>query len=382
MIPYGKQSINKGDIDAVVDVLKSDFLTQGPVVTSFEKAFSNRVQSEYALACNSATSALHLACLSLGIGPEDEVWTSPISFVASANCVLYCGAKVDFVDVDIATGNFSAKAFKEKIQECIVNHKTLPKAIIPVHMAGNSCDMKSISSIAQEFNIRIIEDASHAVGGTYQGAPVGNCRYSDVCIFSFHPVKIITTGEGGMAVTNQPELYESMMQLRSHGITKDPAEMGQNDGAWYYEQQQLGFNYRMTDLQAALGLSQLERLDDFIQQRSDIASNYLRELEDLPINLPKETGAATSSWHLFQIRTNSEYDRKFVFNELRKKGVGVHVHYIPIYKQPYYQQLGFNKEYCVNAEVFYGSVLSIPIFHGMDLDQQRSVISSLKEVLL
>lgn len=381
MIPYGKQSINEGDIDAVVDVLKSDFLTQGPVIAAFEKSLANKVKAEYAVACNSATSALHIACLALGVSKGDEVWTSPISFVASANCALYCGATVDFVDVELATGNMSAQALEQKLHHRIANKQPLPKVIIPVHLAGNSCDMKRIASLAREFNIKIIEDASHAIGASYLENPVGCCHYSDITVFSFHPVKIITTGEGGMALTNHPELYESMQKLKSHGVTKVSSEMESYEGDWYYEQQSLGYNYRMTDIQAALGLSQLERINAFISQRRELATNYSNSLKDLPIHIPMETEGAASSWHLYILRLNNAYDRRLAFDELRKKGIGVHVHYIPIYKQPYYQRMGFKPDYCENAELFYASILSIPLYHGMSPDDQSYVLSSIREVL-
>lgn len=382
MIPYGKHSINEGDIDAVVDVLKSDFLTQGPCVPKFEQAFSEYVNAKYAVAVNSATSALHIACLALGVQQGDVVWTTPISFVASANCALYCGAQVDFVDVDSCTANMSPVALRQKITDTLSLGGTLPKVLVVVHMAGNPCDMHAISEITSQHNIKLIEDASHAVGASYEGEPVGNGRYSDITVFSFHPVKIITSGEGGMAVTNCPELHEKMARLSSHGVTKDPAKMVNNHGDWYYEQRELGFNYRLTDIQAALGLSQLARANEFVEQRRVIAKHYQKALASLPIQLPLVAESANPSWHLFIIQLAEGYDRKTIFNQLREMGIGVHVHYIPIYKQPYYQQLGFSTSYCEQAELYYRRALSIPLYHGMPESEQSTVIDALHEVLL
>ena len=382
MIPYGKHSINEGDIDAVVDVLKSDFLTQGPCVPKFQQAFSEYVNAQYAVAVNSATSALHIACLALGVKQGDVVWTTPISFVASANCALYCGARVDFVDVDSCTANMSPIALQQKITDTLSLGGALPKVLVVVHMAGNPCDMHAISEITSKHNIKVIEDASHAVGASYEGEPVGNGRYSDITVFSFHPVKLITSGEGGMAVTNCQELHEKMVGLSSHGVTKDPAKMVNNHGDWYYEQQELGFNYRLTDIQAALGLSQLARANEFVEQRRIIAKHYQKALASLPIKLPLVAESANPSWHLFIIQLAEGYDRKTIFNQLREMGIGVHVHYIPIYKQPYYQQLGFSPTYCEQAELYYRRALSIPLYHGMPENEQSRVIDALHEVLL
>ena len=382
MIPYGKHSINEGDIDAVVDVLKSDFLTQGPCVPKFEQVFCEYVNAQYAVAVNSATSALHIACLALGVKQGDVVWTTPISFVASANCALYCGARVDFVDVDSCTANMSPIALQQKITDTLSLGGALPKVLVVVHMAGNPCDMHAISEITSQHDIKVIEDASHAVGASFEGEPVGHGRYSDITVFSFHPVKIITSGEGGMAVTNCQELHEKMVGLSSHGVTKDPAKMVNNHGDWYYEQQELGFNYRLTDIQAALGLSQLARANEFVEQRRIIAKHYQKALASLSIKLPLVAESANPSWHLFIIQLAEGYDRKTIFNQLREMGIGVHVHYIPIYKQPYYQQLGFSLTYCEQAEHYYRHALSIPLYHGMPESEQSSVIDALHEVLL
>ncbi len=385
MIPYGKQDINRQDIDAVIEVLRSDYLTQGPVIPEFEKAVATQVTAKYAVAVNSATSALHIACLALGVKKEDEVWTSAISFVASANCALYCGASVDFIDIDIRTNNMSVSKLAEKLNYYKKNNKPLPKVVIPVHMAGHSCDMSSIYNLGQEYGFKIIEDASHAIGASYNGQAVGCCGYSDITVFSFHPVKIITTAEGGIATTNDASLFEKMCLLRSHGITRDEKLLiKKNEGPWYYEQQLLGFNYRLTELQGALGLSQLCRLHDFIEYRKGIAKYYLSQLNDLPIELPVTLAESQSSWHLFivklQLNKISKSHRQ-VFNELRDLDIGINLHYIPIYYQPYYQTMGFTPGYCDAAEDYYTRAISIPIYHGMTIIDQDTVINSLREVL-
>ena len=383
MIPYGKQSISNDDVESVIDVLKSDFLTQGPVVPQFELEISKYVGATYAVAVNSATSALHIACLSLGVNKNSVVWISAISFVASSNCALYCGATVDFVDIDKDTINISPDTLVKKIKYNYENNLPLPDVLIVVHMAGQSCDMKPIHDLAQEYKFKIIEDASHAIGASYYGKPIGACIYSDITVFSFHPVKIITTGEGGIAVTNDENIYSKMNLYRSHGVTRDERLMSDCDGPWYYEQIELGFNYRMTDIQAALGLSQFKRLDEFIEKRKNIASFYKNELLDEYIKLPIIKDYAKSSWHLFiiQIKTTS-LDRKDIFNQLRSRGIGVNVHYRPIYLNQYYKRLGFKKGLCEVAETYYKNCISIPIHYGMTELDQKKVIQAAKETCI
>lgn len=378
-IPYGRQLISDADIDAVRDVLRSDFLTQGPAVPNFEKAVAGRCNAAFAVAANSATSALHLACLALGVGPGDRVWTSPITFVASANCARYCGAEVDFVDIDPITYNMSMQAFAEKLEIAERNGK-LPKVVISVHLCGQSCDMRKIRELADRFGFRIVEDASHAIGGTYGNEPVGNCRYSDIVIFSFHPVKIITTGEGGMAVTNDAGLAERMRLLRSHGITRDADQMTQEaDGPWYYQQLELGFNYRMTDIQAALGLSQIQNLEPWIARRRTLAARYSESLADLPMVTPSVINEANSAWHLYviQVRDDAPIGRKALFEALRADELGVNVHYIPVHLQPYYQSLGFKNGDFPASEAYYRRAISIPMYADLSDDQQAYVIDRL-----
>ena len=384
MIPYGHQDITKADIDSVLIALKSDFLTQGPLVPRFEENLASQVKAKYAVAVNSATSALHIACLALGLQKGDWVWTSPITFVASANCALYAGAKIDFVDIDAVTYNLSVEALEEKLINAKRNG-TLPKIVIPVHMCGQSCDMKRIHLLSKKYGFFIIEDASHAVGGYYDNHPVGNCEYSDIAIFSFHPVKIITTAEGGMAVTNRKEFAENMRSLRSHGITRDTELMLQEpDGPWYYEQLSLGFNYRMTELQAALGLSQLGKLNKFVNKRHEIAEKYTKELANLPITLPTQHKETYSSYHLYPILIDqdSPITRHDLFLELRKEGVGVNVHYIPVHLQPYYKNLGFVSGTYPVAEDYYLRTISIPIFYGLTEKQQNFIIEKLTSLLI
>lgn len=385
MIPYGLHQINQQDIDAVVEVLQSDFLTQGPILPQFERQIAQATQSQYCIAVNSATSALHLACLALNLGKDDVVWTSPISFVASANCALYCGAQIDFVDIDPDTYNLSAVALSKKLQYNKQHNLPLPKIVIVVHLAGQPCDMQAIYELSQQFHFAIIEDASHAIGAQYHAQKVGSCQYSDVSVFSFHPVKIITTGEGGALTTNSEELYQKINLLRSHGITRDESLMHEaSHGPWYYQQIALGFNYRMTEIQAALGLSQLTRLDDFIQQRRALAQRYLQKLKDLPLKLPVEMANTQSAYHLFIIRLeldNIPLTHRQVFEWLRENGIGVNLHYIPIHTQPYYQDLGFQIGQFPCAENYYQQAMSIPLFHGMSQQQQDKVISSLTKIL-
>ncbi|NCD41484.1 MAG: UDP-4-amino-4,6-dideoxy-N-acetyl-beta-L-altrosamine transaminase [Bacteroidia bacterium] len=384
MIPYGHQSIDQKDIFAIIDVLRSDFLTQGPKVPEFERAVSNYCCAKYAAATNSATSALHIACLALGLGPGDILWTSPITFVASANCALYCGARIDFVDIDPKTYNMSIQALQAKLVEA-EQAGTLPKIIIPVHFSGQPCEMEKIADLADEYGFSIIEDASHAIGARYHNELVGGCHYSDVTIFSFHPVKIITTAEGGMAVTNIPHLAHKMQLLRNHCITRDTDQMTHlPDGPWYYQQIGLGFNYRMTDIQAALGLSQLSKLAAFVKRRKSLARRYDRLLADLPITRPYQYPDSSSAWHLYTIRLDLEkisLTRRNVFEYLREKGIGVNVHYIPVHTQPYYQKMGFTLGMFPEAEKYYQETLTLPLFPAMTEENQNLVVESLKSAL-
>ena len=384
MIPYGKQDITQVDIDTVVDVLKSDFLTQGPQVPAFERALMDVTGTHYALAVNSATSALHIACLALGLGEGDSLWTTPITFVASANCGLYCGASVDFVDVDPATYNLCPKALEEKLV-IAKDLGTLPKVLVAVHLCGQPCDMKAIHALSIEYGFKIIEDASHAIGGRYLDQPIGSCEYSDITVFSFHPVKIVTTAEGGAALTNNKDLAGKMALYRSHGITRDEALMeNTSHGGWYYEQVDLGFNYRMTELQAALGVSQMSRLSEFVSARHQLAARYYEKLAELPITLPYQLPNTYSGLHLFVIRLNLEEiskTHKQVFDELRENGIGVNLHYIPVHLQPYYKKMGFKHGDFPNAESYYSNAISIPMYHGMTYEQQDEVISKLTQIL-
>lgn len=384
MIPYGRQDISQTDIDAVLEVLHSDFLTQGPVVPRFEHVVASHVGAGYALAMNSATSALHVACAALGLGPGDRLWTSPVTFVASANCGLYCGATVDFVDIDPCTYNLCPKALAAKLEKA-EQEGTLPKIVVPVHLCGQPCDMKAIHALAGRYGFRVIEDASHAIGGKYQGEFVGGGRYSDITVFSFHPVKIITTAEGGMALTNRQELAERMELLRSHGITRDPAKMTHEpDGPWYYQQVDLGFNYRMTELQAALGLSQLERLDAFVARRHQLARRYDDLLASRPVVTPWQLPDTYSGLHLYVIRLDLgriERSHRQVFESLREQGIGVNLHYIPVHTQPYYQNLGFRRGDFPESEAYYREAISLPMFSGLTDGQQDEVITALDKAL-
>lgn len=373
MIPYGRQSISQADIDAVVEVLKSDFLTQGPVVPRFEQAVADYCDARFGVAVNSGTAALHIACLALGIGPGDWVWTSPISFVASANCALYCGAQVDFVDIEPDTGNMCALELERKLITAKAEGK-LPKVVIPVHFAGLPCDMKEIHRLGQEYGFRIIEDACHALGARYHNEPTGNGHYSDITVFSFHPVKIITTGEGGMAMTNDPALAKTMRMLRSHGITREPEDfINEPDGPWYYEQQMLGFNYRMTDIQAALGLSQIQNLASWIITRSEIAHRYFETLR--PELIPRYFSTERrSAFHLYVHHVAPE-QRKALFQKLREQGIGANVHYMPIYKQPWYQ--GEEPRPLARAENFYASAITLPLFPGLRDQIQLMIMKEL-----
>ena len=383
MIPYGKQDITKDDLHAVLEVLQSDFLTQGPVVPNFETQISNYVGANHAIACNSATSALHIACLALGLSSGDSMWTSPISFVASANCGLYCGSSIDFVDINPITFNICPDLLDIKLKKAKENN-SLPKLIVLVHMAGHPSDLEKIYTLAKNYNIKIIEDASHAVGAQYNKKSIGSCAYSDVTIFSFHPVKIITTGEGGMALTNSGEVAERMRLLRTHGITRDESKMSQNDGPWYYQQIELGFNYRMTDIQAALGISQFQRLESYVKKRNQIANFYHDELSGLPLKTPKIQDKAYSSYHLYIIRldlgnlSSSHHD---IFTSLRNSRIGVNLHYIPIHLQPYYKKLGFQEGDFPNAEDFYKEAISLPLFPTISDQSLAEVVNQLKKIL-
>ncbi|MBV7316395.1 UDP-4-amino-4,6-dideoxy-N-acetyl-beta-L-altrosamine transaminase [Shewanella sp. NIFS-20-20] len=381
MIPYGQQDINQADLDAVMAVLTSSHLTQGPQVPQFEAAICALTGANFAVAVNSATSALHIACIALGVTAGDWVWTSPITFVASANCALYCGANIDFVDVDRHTGNMCPDALAQKLAWA-ASHGTLPKVIIPVHLAGHSCDMQAIGQLAKRYGVKVIEDASHAIGGRYHSRMIGACQYSDICLFSFHPVKIITSAEGGMATTMDAGLAQAMMMARSHGITKDAELMQRPDeGDWYYEQHGLGFNYRMTDMQAALGRSQLSRLQEFVSQRNQLAQQYHSLLSGLPLQTVRPLLGSVSSYHLQIVRLDNAERRRQVFDDMRALGIQVHVHYFPVYLQPYYQKLGFKAGLCPQAEQFYQQILTLPLFPQLSAEQQNTVVNSLKQVL-
>lgn len=384
-IPYGRQNIDQADIDAVVDVLRSDFLTQGPIVPAFEEAVANYCGAQYAVAVSNATSALHIACLALGVGKGDVVWTSPITFVASANCVLFCGATVDFVDIDPLTYNISLTCLREKLAIAKGMGK-LPKVIIPVHFSGQPCDMAGIYELSKKYGFKIIEDASHAIGSVYKGGRTGNCHFSDITVFSFHPVKIITTGEGGMGVTNDRVLAKHMSHLRAHGITSSAEEMQPRPPKeiWNYQQIDLGFNYRMTDIQAALGLSQMKKLDNFLSQRYAIAKYYDELLSELPLITPSQDSDCRSSFHLYVIRLklgDINKSQRQVYEGLREAGILVNVHYIPVYLQPFYVRMGFTSGWCPEAEGYYSAAISLPIYPGLTQKQQNEIVDQLKIAL-
>lgn len=380
MIPYGRQDITQEDIDAVVAALTSDFLTQGPAVPAFERAVVDHVGAAHGIAVNSATSALHIACLALGLGPGDWLWTSPITFVASANCALYCGAKVDFVDIDPLTCNMSVEALERKLVVA-KREARLPKIVVPVHLCGQSCDMAAIADLARRFGFRIIEDASHAIGGSYRNGKVGDGRYSSITVFSFHPVKIVTTAEGGMAMTNDEGLAAKMALLRSHGITRDPALMEREpEGPWAYDQIDLGFNYRMTDLQAALGVSQMERIEPYIRRRRDLAARYDMMLAGLPLETISQLPDAISSFHLYPIRVPAS-ERRRMFDALRAGGVGVNVHYTPVHLQPWYRTMGFEPGAFPEAERYAAEAISLPLYPAMTDAQQDEVVAALRKAL-
>jgi UDP-4-amino-4,6-dideoxy-N-acetyl-beta-L-altrosamine transaminase len=384
MIPYGRQAISDDDVRAVVDVLRSDFLTQGPVVPRFERAVAEYCRVPHAVAVNSATSALHVACLALGVGPGDRVWTTPNTFVASANCARFCGATVDFVDIDPQSYNLSTRALAAKLAAAAKTGR-LPKVVIPVHFAGLPCDLAGISELARSYGFRVIEDASHAIGARYQDSIIGDCRFSDITVFSFHPVKIITTAEGGMATTRVAQLARAMQLYRSHGVTREPSEMRRGDeGGWYYEQQCLGFNYRMTELQAALGLSQLQHLTEWVARRHELAAAYDAQLRPLPLILPLRPPGSRSALHLYVIQIDAartRSSRRVVFERLRATGIGVQVHYIPVHTHPDFQSLGFSVGMFPEAEAYYERCLSLPMFAALtDADLSR-VSNALREAL-
>lgn len=383
-IPYGRQNINQQDIDAVLAVLRSDWLTQGPTIERFERAVAEYCGVKYAVAVSSATAALHIACLAAGLGAGDMLWTSPNTFVASANCGLYCSADVDFVDIDPHTYNLSLEALEQKLIEAEREGK-LPKVVVPVHLAGQSCLMDRIASLSRKYGFTVLEDASHAIGAKYQGSHVGNCQFSDMAVFSFHPVKIITTGEGGMVVTNGQDLYQKLIRLRTHGITRNPELMqGESHGLWYYQQLELGFNYRTTDIQAALGVSQMQRLDEFVSRRRFLADRYNKLLQDFTLTLPWQHPDTESSWHLYVIRLNLDKIAKThrqVFEELRQAGIGVNLHYIPVHTQPYYQNLGFKWGDFPQAEQYYQEAMSIPLYYDLTEENQERVVAVLRDIL-
>jgi UDP-4-amino-4,6-dideoxy-N-acetyl-beta-L-altrosamine transaminase len=381
MIPYGKHLVDEDDVDAVVEVLRNQFLTQGTVVPQFEQALCEYTGANHCVAVNSATSGLHVACLAAGVAAGDSVWTVPNSFVASANCALYCGATIDFVDIDPLTRNIDISALETKLQHAATQN-CLPKALIVVHFSGLSCDMQTIQKLTQLYSIVLIEDAAHGLGGSYQQSKIGSCVYSDMAVLSFHPVKSITSAEGGAVLTNQSQLYQKLQLFAKHGVTKDPSQyQGENHGPWYYQQLELGYNYRLSDLHAALGLSQLNKLDVFIQKRSELAKVYDNALADLPLKLPVEEPQFKSAWHLYMVEL-TQHDRQHVYQQLHDKGVGVNVHYIPIHLQPYYQQLGFKQGAFPVSEHFYQNALSLPLFPSLTDTEQAKVIAVLHEVLL
>ena len=385
MIYYGKQDINEADIQAVEAVLRSDFLTQGPAIERFEQRVAAYCGVKYAVAVCNATSALHIACLAAGLGKGDLLWTSPITFVASANCARYCGADVDFVDIDENTYNMSVSALEQKLQEA-KRRGRLPKIVVPVHMAGQSCDMCAIKKLSEEYGFTLLEDASHCIGADYADTKVGSCAYSDMAVLSFHPVKIITTGEGGMVLTNDAALYERLCLYRSHGITRDPKRMTkESDGDWYYQQVALGFNYRMTDIQAALGASQMDRLDEFVARRRALAARYDELLRDLPLRTPFVLEEAQPAWHLYIVRIDFDRIRKTkqqIFAEMRARGIALNLHYIPVHTQPYYEALGFHAEACPAAVEYYREVLTLPLYPCMTDAEQELVARALREVLI
>ena len=384
MIYYGKQNINEADIQAVEEVLRSDFLTQGPMIERFERRVAEYCGAKYAVAVTNATSALHIACLAAGLGKEDVLWTSPITFVASANCGRYCGAMVDFVDINGKTYNMDVDVLERKLKKARVNG-TVPKIVVPVHLAGQSCDMRRIHELSEEYGFFVLEDASHAVGAEYLGGKVGACAFSDMTVFSFHPVKIITTGEGGMVLTNKDELYKKLLLYRSHGITRDASLMThESDGSWYYQQLELGYNYRMTDIQAALGYSQMDRLDDFVKKRRELASHYNELLQDLPLVTPYVIPDANPSWHIYVVRIDFNRVKKSkqeIFDAMKAKGIVLNLHYIPVHTQPYYEKLGFFKGNFPVSELYYREAFTLPLYYDLTDHDQIAIVENLRKAL-
>ena len=382
MIFYGRQSINSNDIQAVEDVLKSDFLTQGPMIECFENSVAEYCGAKYAVAVSNGTAALHIACLAAGLGEGDLLWTSPITFVASANCARYCGADVDFVDIDANTYNMSVETLEEKLRSA----KRIPKIVVPVHLAGQSCDMKRIHKLAQEYGFMVMEDACHAMGADYLGKKVGCCEFSDMTVFSFHPVKIVTSGEGGMILTNSEELYQRLQLFRSHGITRNQGLMTHGtDGPWYYQQLELGFNYRMTDIQAALGYSQMKRVDAFVTRRRELAARYERLLADLPVRTPQVLKEAVPSWHIYVVRVDFSQVKKSkqqIFQEMRERGIALNLHYIPVHTQPYYEELGHRSAECPVAMEYYDEAMTLPLYYDLTEEQQDRIVEALRSVVL
>jgi len=379
VIPYGRQNISEADVQAVVDVLRSDFLTQGPAVPQFEDVVTDYCGARFAVAVSNATAGLHIACLAAGLGPGDWLWTSPNTFVASSNCALYCGASVDFVDIDPVSYLMSVESLERKLKATPADK--LPKIVVPVHFAGQSCDMVAISKLSRTYGFKIIEDAAHSIGGSYMDSRIGSCRHSDMTVFSFHPVKVITTGEGGMVMTDNEEFYQKLVSLRSHGITRDIDFLSQKDvGPFYYEQLELGFNYRMTDIQAALGTSQMTRLDEFVARRHELVSRYDELLSDLPIKLPFQQPDSYSAHHLYVVRLDLERcgkSRRQVFDAMRETGVLVNVHYIPVHTQPFYRRLGFYWGQFPEAEQYYREALTLPLYFDLQDEEQDLVVNAL-----
>jgi UDP-4-amino-4,6-dideoxy-N-acetyl-beta-L-altrosamine transaminase len=384
MIPYGRQWVDEKDIKAVINVLRSSCLTQGPVIEEFERAVAEYCGAKYAVAVSSGTAALHLACLAAGLGEGNILWTSPNTFVASANCALYCDAKPDFVDIDSHSYNISVDAMRTKLNEARENN-SLPKAVVPVHFAGQSCDMEQIHNLGKDYNFTVIEDACHAIGGSYKGGRVGSCKYSDMTVFSFHPVKIVTTGEGGMILTNKEDIYQKLIRLRTHGITRDKQFMeDESDGPWYYQQIELGMNYRMTDIQAALGFSQLGRIDEFVMSRRELTHRYNELFQDFPLTIPLQCSGVHSAFHLYVVRlrlNDIKKERREVFELLREKGIGVNVHYIPVHTQPHYRRLGFFYGQFPEAEKYYEETITLPLYPSMTEKDQDYIVNTLKGIL-
>lgn len=384
MIYYGRQNINANDIQAVVDVLNSDFLTQGPVLERFERKVADYCGAKYAVAVTNATSALHIACRAAGLRAGDILWTSPITFTASANCGRYCGADVDFVDIDSATYNMSVASLREKLEKA-KNEGKLPKIVVPVHLAGQSCAMKEIHELAQKYKFTVLEDASHAIGADYLDTKVGSSRYSDMTVFSFHPVKIITTGEGGMVLTNNEELYKKLCLYRNHGITRDESLMTHEaDGPWYYQQIDLGYNYRMTEMQAALGYSQMDRLDEFVSRRRYLVNRYNDLLKDMAVVTPYVLPETNPSWHLYMVRADFSklnIKKQQLFAEMKKRGIVLNLHYIPVHTQPYYKNLGFKNGDFPNSEKYYEEIFTLPLYYDLTETQQDKIVVALQEIL-